>query len=127
MSAEHLMLVESCAGQVERNGSRFVSDFNHEICEMAAAAPSIVPSDIHIDPLAFMLSARDCFRQLEDMRDAPLAADIMTDSSRFNLAANAMLRALKKTLGPDMTAASREAWISAFRAIAEHQSAPANA
>src|ERR1700742_3089516 len=114
MSTEQYQLVESSIGQIERCGSRFSENFVREMDQMNAA-PTLVPAQI--DPLEFMHSARDRYRALETRELAP-APSLLPDGEQFNLAANAMLSAMSKTLGPDLNPATREAWISALRLIA---------
>lgn len=118
MSIEQYQLVESSIGQIERCGRRFTENFAREMDQMSS--PSLVPSQIRIDPLEFLHLARDRYRALE-ARDMTSAPSLLADAEQFNLAANAMLSAMAKTLGPDLNPGTREAWISALRLIAERE------
>jgi hypothetical protein len=123
MTTEQFLLVENSIGQVERNGDRFAANFVREIGQIASIESTLVPSHIDIDPLQFLLSARDRFKQLEETGQVVAAPSLLPDAEQFNLAANAMLRALAQTLGPDSHPGIREAWISALRTLAEREPA----
>lgn len=117
MSHSEYQLVDRSVGQMERCGSRFTENFAREIEEMTS---SRVRADARprIDPLEFMQLARDRYRAIEACEVAG-GPSLMPDADQFNLAANAMLSAMTKTLGPDLNPGTREAWISALRLIAE--------
>jgi hypothetical protein len=123
MTTEQFLLVENSIGQVERNGDRFAENFVREIGHIASIAPTLAPSRIDIDPLQLLQSARDRFKQLEETGRVVAAPSLLPDAEQFNLAANAMLRALAQTLGPDSNPGIREAWISALRTLAEREPA----
>jgi len=123
MCTEQILLVEDSVGQVERNCGRFTENFAHEIGQMSSTAQALVPSPVQIDPLKFLQSARDRFKQIEEAGETSIVPEHLEDAEQFNLAANAMLRALAKTLGPDLNPGTREAWITALRVIAGRASA----
>lgn len=118
MSNPEYQLVESSIGQMERCGRRFTENFAREIDQMSSLSPTLVPSQIQIDPLQFMHLARDRYRALEAC-ELSAAPSLLADAEQFNLAANAMLRAMTTTLGSELNPGTREAWISALRLIAE--------
>jgi hypothetical protein len=115
MSNPEYQLVESSIGQVERCSSRFTENFAREMDEMISSPARARPC---IDPVKFMQQARDHYRAIEasEISDAP---SLVPDADQFNLAANAMLRAMTKTLGAELNPGTREAWIAALRRIAE--------
>lgn len=121
MTDTQVFLIERSIGQVEREGSRFTQHFMLEIGEMDSIASSEVWSCAHIDPLQFLLSACDHFKRIETAEERIITVDFLPSREQFNLAANAMLRALAKTLGSDLSANVREAWINVFRTIAERE------
>ena len=86
----------------------------HELT--SSAAP--VHAHLRVDPLQFMQRARDRYRAIESS-EVSAAAKPLPNAEQFNLAANAMLGALTKTLGSDFNRGTRQAWISALRLIAE--------
>jgi hypothetical protein len=120
MSTREYHLVDSSIGQMERSGRAFTENFARELDQMCS--PSLVPSQVQIDPLQFLHLARDCFRALK-ASDVSVAPSPLPAAGQFNLAANAMLRAMTTTLGPDLGPGTREAWISALRLIAEREAA----
>ena len=120
MSNPEYQLVESSIGQMERCGRRFTENFAREIDQMSLLSPTLVPSQVQIDPLQFLHLARDRYRALESC-EIPTAPSLLPDVEQFNLAANAMLRAMTTTLGPELNPGTREAWISALRLIAERE------
>jgi hemoglobin-like flavoprotein len=120
MSNREYQLVESSIGQMERCGRRFTENFAREIDQMSSLSPTLVPSQVQIDPLQFMHLARDRYRALEAC-EILAAPSLLPDAEQFNLAANAMLRAMTATLGPELDPGTREAWISALRLIAERE------
>jgi hypothetical protein len=122
MSNPEYQLVESSIGQMERCGRRFTENFAREIDQMSSLSPTLVPSQIQIDPLQFLHLARDRYRALEAC-EIPTAPSLLPDVEQFNLAANAMLRAMTTTLGTELNPGTREAWISALRLIAEREPA----
>jgi hypothetical protein len=122
MSNPEYQLVESSIGQMERCGSRFTENFAREIDQMSSLSPTLVPSQVQIDPLRFLHLARDRYRALEAC-EIPAAPSLLPDAEQFNLAANAMLRAMTTTLGPELNPGTREAWITALRLIAEREPA----
>jgi hypothetical protein len=124
MSNPEYQLVESSIGQVERCSNRFTENFTREMHEMSAS-PARAAARACIDPLKFMQQARDHYRAIEacEISDAP---SLVPDAEQFNLAANAMLSAMAKTLGADFNPGTREAWISALRLIAERALVPAH-
>lgn len=87
---------------------------------MSSPSPSFVPAEI--DPLQFLHLARDRYRALE-ARQVPPAPSLLPDAGQFNLAANAVLRAMATTLGPGLDPGTRNAWNSALRLIAENEPA----
>jgi hypothetical protein len=124
MSIEQFQLVESSIGQVELNASRFAENFVSAIDQMSSVSPTLVPSRLEIDPLQFLLKARDRFKQIEETSDdTSIVPGLVPDAAQFNLAANAMLCALAKTLGPDLNPGTRDAWIAALHVIAGDKSA----
>ena len=124
MSNPEYQLVESSIGQMERCGRRFTENFAREIDQMSSLSPTLVPSQVQIDPLQFLHLARDRYRALEACENST-APSLLPDVEQFNLAANAMLRAMTTTLGPELNPGTREAWISALRLIAEREPARA--
>jgi len=124
MSNPEYQLVESSIGQMERCGRRFTENFAREIDQMSLLSPTLVPSQVQIDPLQFLHLARDRYRALESC-EIPTAPSLLPDVEQFNLAANAMLRAMTTTLWPELNHGTREAWISALRLIAEREPARA--
>jgi hypothetical protein len=126
-ATQEVLLIESSIGQVERDCSRFARNFITEIDEMISISPSQTFARVSIDPLHFLTSACNRFKQIEAADAAGVAPGLLPDREQFNLAANAMLRALAKTLGPDLSAGTREAWINALRTIAEREPIAARA
>jgi hypothetical protein len=128
MSGEQFRLVESSIGQVELNSIRFAENFVSAVDRMSSVSPTLVPAPLEIDPLQFLLKARDRFKQIEETTettdDTSIVPELMPDAAQFNLAANAMLRALAETLGPDLDPGTRDAWIAALHGIAGRK--PAN-
>ena len=123
MTTEQFLLVENSICQVENNGNRFAENFVREIGQIAATEATLVPSDIDIDPLQFLYSACERFKQCEEAGQLSAVPSPFPDADQFNIAANAMLRALAQTLGPDSNPGIRDAWISAFRTLAERAAA----
>jgi hypothetical protein len=119
MRTEQVHLVESSVDRLERDGHIFAENFVREMRQMKSIAPTSAPSRDQINPLTFLLSARDRFRQIEEAGDTLKAGAPPQDTENFNLAANATLRALTKTLGTELDPGVWEAWVSAFRVIAE--------
>jgi hypothetical protein len=117
MSTEQYQLVENSIGQMERCGSRFAENFSREM-HLMTASPTLVPALDRIDPVQFMQLACDRYRAIEAC-EVYAGPNLLPDAEQFNLAANAMLSAMTKTLGPDLDPLTRRAWISALRLIAE--------
>jgi hypothetical protein len=117
MSTEQDQLVENSIRQIERCGSLFAEHFAREMDELTSSAAP-VRAQIRVDPLEFMQRARDRYRAIESC-EISAAVTLLPNAEQFNLAANAMLGALTKTLGSDFNPGTRQAWISALRLIAE--------
>lgn len=118
---QEVLLIENSVGQVERDCSSFARNFVMEIDEMVSIVPGRAFAPVSIDPLQFLISAYSRFKQIECSDEIRFTPGLMPDRDQFNLAANAMLRALAKTLGPELSSGMREAWINALRAIAEYE------
>lgn len=128
MGTDQILLVERCIGQVEQSGGRFSECFAREIEQVSSISHELAPEAVRIDPLQFLFTARDRLRQLEQPAEPTSPLGSLPDADHFNVTANAMLRALAKTLGPKLDPETRQIWIEALRRIAQSPSrSPARA